>query len=508
MKSLRALVGLEGTRLRADEREVLVREGIPGVLLLRHNVRSSEQLRELCAQVQDAVREATGHPAILAVDEEGGAVSPLAPALGPSVSARSLGQVDEVDYTNRVHRARAVRCRELGVGMVLAPVADIDRIGNPVIATRAFGTTVDGVTRHLLAAMRGLRDGGVRHCVKHWPGHGAVSIDSHESLPTLEVDAEEWKAVDCRPFRAAVEAQADALMVAHLRAPFLDPKAGPTSASEVVVRQWLRQRWRFEGAILSDALEMGGFAGSAPVAALDAGCDLLLLATPVGRLRPEILEALAAPREDDALAADRIRRLQPPSPTSAEGPSASELGEFLASAVGGWWSRMGWGGSARSWILVDAASLDRLVRPPRGFDLVGEAVASSGGGRNPLQTEFEEAWAVPPRCSFCLESAAEVPSVEAAELDPLDRIVVASVRPLGPQLRAWLLRLLNEFPNCEIAGLGAAAADLDQEGEIGRWLHARGRSAVFCADLHAAARRAVAGRTPPEGSVDIDQGRC
>ena len=163
-----ALVGLAGTRLTEVEAETLASSRVAGVLLFPRNVQDGDQLARLCLDVREAGHESL----VIAADHEGGNVSVLANAIGRPPSALTLGIADDPDLTRRVHEVTARRARAVGIDLLLAPVADLYVPGNPVIATRAFGTDPHQVARHVSAAIAGLHDGGVAACVKHWPGHG------------------------------------------------------------------------------------------------------------------------------------------------------------------------------------------------------------------------------------------------------------------------------------------------------------------------------------------------
>lgn len=481
---LRALVGLQGTRLRLGERERLRRFAVPGVLLLRHNVTSTEQVRALCAEVHEVVGQTLGQDALIVVDEEGGAVSPLAPAIGTSMSAAGCGRVGDPEYTRRVHQWRASRTCELGIGMLLAPVGDVDRPGNPVIATRAFGRSAGEVMDHVEAAIRGLREGGVRSCLKHWPGHGAALVDSHYELPLLQIDRAEWESADLPVFERSLGKHAravpDAVMIGHVVVPFLDESPRPATVSRRVVHEWLRERWGFDGMVFSDALEMGAFHGHGPELALDAGCDLVLLATPLERLRTEVTDVLTRPREDDAAARRRLAALLA-TPAPARVPADLDADWDPRCLRGAVASR---GRPPSCWVLVDAASHDRLLRPPEGVDSLRFEDPSVPVSL--LGPEFEADWGAP-AAEVLLANREDVPG---AVLDGIEAecCVVASVRPLGPRLEEWLLGWLGDRPRCRVVLLGAAALE-SETGLLGRL---RDREVLLCTELHGAARRAVA----------------
>jgi hypothetical protein len=313
-------------------------------------------------------------------------------------------------------------------------------------------------------------------------------VDSHFDLPRLEVSRERWERIDLPPFAALLAdetsaSQPDAVMVAHVVAEFLDPSGAPATVSSPLVREWLRERWQWQGAILSDALEMGAFRGRSPDDVLRAGCDLVLLATPLARLGSDITDVLGQAREDDGAAEARIRRLAEavePEPgeiardRSWEMRSLRERGPRRA------------GGTVPSWVVIDAASHDRLVRPPAGFDLERSEDPRLAVGL--VEAEFEEVLG-PPLVECRLADREETPGEALDGVEP-DWCVVTSVRPLSPALRRWMASWLRARPGVALAFLGAAA--LEVEDALAPSL--AGRKVLWCPDFHAEARLEVARR--------------
>ncbi len=203
----RLVVGLSGPRLHPAERAWLARRQPAGVILFSRNVIDEILLRDLCLELHELV------PGLeIVADHEGGPISVLAAAAGRPPAAATLGLLDDPDLTRRVHAETAGRLAECGLDRVLAPVADVlSEPRNPVIGVRAFGREAALVARHVAAAVTGLRDGGLRVCLKHWPGHGGTAADSHLGAAVAAHPG------STLPFLAGVDAGADALMVAHVQ---------------------------------------------------------------------------------------------------------------------------------------------------------------------------------------------------------------------------------------------------------------------------------------------------
>ena len=249
-----------------------------GVILFRRDFATLEALRELTARLR---RLARPRRIFLAIDEEGGFVSQLGGLLTVPPNAALLARGAEPGDIEWVSRVTGERLRALGIDWVFAPVADIhSRPENPVIGPRSFGTEPEAVSRAVGEALRGFRAAGVAACLKHFPGHGDTSVDSHLALPRLDLALEELERRELIPFRDHLDA--DAVMTAHLVVASLDAER-PGTFSRAVTHGLLRERLGFRGVAITDALEMkGAAAGRTPVEmcrqALEAGCDLMMFA--------------------------------------------------------------------------------------------------------------------------------------------------------------------------------------------------------------------------------------
>jgi beta-N-acetylhexosaminidase len=219
---------------------------------------------------------------VVALDEEGGDVTRLEARTGSSLPGNAaLGAVDDVALTEEVAGALGRVLRAVGVDLDLAPCADVNSDpANPVIGVRAFGADADLVARHAAAFVAGLQAAGVAACAKHFPGHGAVEVDSHLALATVAAPAEVVRERDLAPFRASIAAGVAAVMPGHLLVPALDGE--PASVSHRLLGDVLRGELGFAGTVVTDALDMGGAGGPAAipatvVRALAAGADLCCL---------------------------------------------------------------------------------------------------------------------------------------------------------------------------------------------------------------------------------------
>jgi beta-N-acetylhexosaminidase len=291
--------GFEGLTVPDWLRHQLV-GGLGGVVLFARNVRDSEQVGALAAELR-----AERPNLLIAVDEEGGDVTRLEAASGSSFPGNlALGAVDDVALTRRVAAAIGGELASVGVNLDLAPVADVVvDPANPIVGVRSFGSNPELVARHVAAFVEGLQGTGVAACAKHFPGHGETAADSHVELPTAEADRETLLERALPPFAAAVEAGVAAVMTAHIRFAAFDQEPATLSARLIGL---LRSELGFAGLVLTDALEMRAISGTVgieegAVRALGAGADALCLGadrTPseVERVLSAILEAVHAGR--------------------------------------------------------------------------------------------------------------------------------------------------------------------------------------------------------------------
>ena len=194
-----------------------------GVILFNRNISNYNQLSRLCTELHGRL----GPGAEIVADHEGGAVSVLSAAVGRPPSPFGLGRCGDPELTRRVHGATGRRLASVGIDRVLAPCCDVlveER--NPVIGARAFGATEDLVAAQVSAAVAGLRQGGVACCLKHWPGHGGTTTDSHEGAVKTAAGAV------AGPFLAGWRTGADALMIGHLPAEDAPAAALPATLDE------------------------------------------------------------------------------------------------------------------------------------------------------------------------------------------------------------------------------------------------------------------------------------
>ena len=273
--------GFSGTSLDQGTTEMLDRYKPGGLIIMGENVKSAGQLLELVNSLK-AVSSESGIPAFISVDEEGGRVSRMPPELKNIPSALTVGKTGNAGIAGGVGSAVAGELKAFGFNMDFAPVLDIwSNPQNTVIGDRAFGTDADTVGRLGVSAMNGIASAGVIPVVKHFPGHGDTTADSHKELPVSDSTMERLESFELKPFYEAVANGADAVMVAHILLTQVDAKY-PASLSKAVITDILRNKMGFGGVVITDDLTMAAISknyglAEAAVLAFQAGSDLILV---------------------------------------------------------------------------------------------------------------------------------------------------------------------------------------------------------------------------------------
>ncbi|CAN5617780.1 hypothetical protein BH23GEM1_BH23GEM1_01110 [soil metagenome] len=287
---------------------------------------------EAVAKLTGELRERSKIPLLIGSDLERGAGQQFQGATGlPPLAA--IGYLDDVDAVRRAATISAREARAVGVNWIYAPVADVDlEPDNPIIGTRAFGGDVERVSRDVAAWIEACQAEGVLACAKHFPGHGRTTSDSHATLPTVTLGADELRATDLAPFRSAIAANVASVMSAHVSYPALDPSGDPATLSPRILGGILRDELGFDGLVVTDAMIMEGVLGEgeakAALRALRAGCDLLLYPTDLGAVADAVQGALDRGELDASRIRASVERRAARAGAAWQGrPDVSTLGE-------------------------------------------------------------------------------------------------------------------------------------------------------------------------------------
>lgn len=272
------IVGLQGFSPESGEYALVSTEGLGGVILFKRNVQSAQQVWRLNRDLARAAVGAGQPPLFIMVDQEGGTVYRLPDPFihGPDFCV--LGDLSP----QALHDHGFALGRQLtaaGFNWNLAPVMDVHGFSQGIMARRSLGADPDRVGELGVAFALGQQTAGCLAAAKHFPGLGRTTLDTHRHKPVVNLKLPDLRAMELKPFAAAIKAKVAGIMVCHAVFTALDPH-NPASLSFLVMDKWLRRELGYEGLILTDDLEMGALRlepALAAVAAYKAGADLLLI---------------------------------------------------------------------------------------------------------------------------------------------------------------------------------------------------------------------------------------
>lgn len=288
------------TVLSAEAKEAIFAYHIGGVILFAENLDTTEQTKQLTADLQAAA----DLPLFIGIDEEGGLVSRLDKSSIPHEEIPAAAEIEDAAVAGQTIGKELA---ELGINMDFAPVADVNtNPDNPVIGTRAFSSDPQTTAEKVGGFIRAMEETGVSACAKHFPGHGDTAMDSHKGETYVEHDMERLRTVEFVPFREAIAAGVDFIMVGHIQTPNATTDGMPASLSAEML-EILRKELGFEGVIITDAMNMGAIvgeygAGESAVRAVQAGVDIVLMPADLEEAAESLTEAI----ETGAISAERI----------------------------------------------------------------------------------------------------------------------------------------------------------------------------------------------------------
>lgn len=287
------MLDVVGKVLTADDVKRLQHPLTAGVILFTRNFENCTQLKALTASIHKVRSEL-----LIAVDHEGGRVQRFREGFSEIPPMRDFGVLWDCNPKEACKQAEAAgftlasELSEHGIDFSFTPVLDMDYGDSLVIGNRAFHSNVQAIQQIANALMQGLRRAGMAAVGKHFPGHGFVAADSHVSIPIDTREFDDIAAHDMQTFKALIDEDIPAIMPAHVIYSKVDDK--PAGFSERWLQKVLRERLGFNGAIISDDLSMegatvGGCVTTRTLAALQAGCDMVLLCN-----RPDMADELLA----------------------------------------------------------------------------------------------------------------------------------------------------------------------------------------------------------------------
>ena len=298
------MLDIEGLTLAPHEHDKLKHPNTGAVILFARNYQDPQQVTELI----ESIRAARHGPLLIAVDQEGGRVQRFQNGFTRLPPAASYTLAPEL--AEPAGWLMAVELLAVGVDFSFAPVLDIDCGVSQIIGDRSFSTDATLACQLSSAFRMGMKRAGMAATGKHFPGHGAIALDSHLTLPIDERDLDSLYNNDLRPFKQLINEGLEAVMPAHVLYPNID--SNPAGFSNFWIQTILREQLKFNGVVFSDDLSMAGaaFAGDFPERAKraqQAGCDMLLVCNnPLAA--EQVLEAL--PVTNDPIRSQRLMRMQ------------------------------------------------------------------------------------------------------------------------------------------------------------------------------------------------------
>ena len=285
---------------------------VGGIVYMADNLTDPEQTTTMLSNMQEIARERTGLPVFLCVDEEGGSVARIAG--NDAFGVTDVGNMSDIGASGDVQNAYNAGSTigsylaALGFNVDFAPVADVlTNPDNQVIGQRSFGSDAQTVVGMVTSELQGLSAAGVYGMVKHFPGHGGTSGDSHDGAVSTDKTLEELMAEELVPFQSAIDGGVNFVMVGHISAPNVTGDNAPATLSKVLITDVLRGQMGYNGIVITDAMNMEAITGfynsdKAAVLAVTAGADMILMPADYNTAYTGILNAV----NDGTITEERI----------------------------------------------------------------------------------------------------------------------------------------------------------------------------------------------------------
>ncbi|MDD4565040.1 MAG: beta-N-acetylhexosaminidase [Eubacteriales bacterium] len=303
------MAGVDGYETDVNSKQLLQDYHVGGFVFLKKNVKDAQQMLNLV----NALKETNGMnriPLFLALDEEGGRVSRMPSEFKKIPSSQQIGAQNNGELAKRAGGILGKEVKAFGMNVNFAPVLDIfSNPENTVIGDRAFGAHPELVSKLGIQVMKGIQEQKIISVVKHFPGHGDTLVDSHEDLPRVYYDLERLKSFELIPFSQAIANNADAIMLAHILLPKIDPDY-PATFSEALINGVIRKGMNYDGVVITDDMTMGAIAenydiGEAAVKSIRSGSDIVLVCNDFDK-EVAVLKAIHAAAETGIIPSDRI----------------------------------------------------------------------------------------------------------------------------------------------------------------------------------------------------------
>lgn len=303
------MAGFNGKKYNEDLKSLIADEKIGGVIYSIRNIENVQQMVELNNEIK-VENENNKVPIFITVDEEGGSVSRMPSELMKIPTNKEIGKMDNENTSFNIGSAIGEEVLSLGFNVNLAPVLDINTNDeNIVIGDRSFGDNEELVSRLGIAMMNGMKKSNVIAGIKHFPGHGDTSIDSYVGLPVVENDLSRLEVVEFLPFKDAIDAGADLVLVSHVILTKVDSE-NPSTMSEAVIQDVLRGDMSYDGVVISDDMSMNAITskydiGDAAVKSILAGTDIIMVCNEYDNVI-KVIDAINDAFLDEKITEERI----------------------------------------------------------------------------------------------------------------------------------------------------------------------------------------------------------
>lgn len=315
-----ALTGYSNvTAASAVTQQALQNYPVGGIILFGNNVVSPEQLGQMTANLKAYSLEITGLPVFIGIDEEGGKVARIAGNANFDVPKfPDMCEIGASGDTGRAYEAGSgigTYLKQYGLNVDFAPIADVlTNPENQVVRARSFGSDAEVVSSMDLEVIRGMEEQGVFSCIKHFPGHGGTSGDTHNGYSYTEKTLDEMKSAELVPFQKGIDAGVSFIMVSHIAAPNVTGDQVPASLSGKMITDVLRMQMGYDGIVITDAMNMGAVvneydAKSAAVAAITAGADIVLMPKDFKSAYQGVIDAVKAGTISEERINQSVRRI-------------------------------------------------------------------------------------------------------------------------------------------------------------------------------------------------------
>lgn len=309
-----ALTGV-GTAVAAGNatKEALLEYSVGGVIYFAKNIKSQTQLKEMIQTTNSYSK----YPLFIGVDEEGGTVSRLANAnlgIEKTDPMATIGETEDITIAKEAGTSIGTYLAEYGFNVNFAPVADVTTVEDNPIGNRSFGSDPIVVSEMVTSYISGLQSVGVSGAVKHFPGHGHTTQDSHDEMATTDKTLEEMKSLEFIPFVSAIQGGVDFVMVGHISAPNIIGDNTPSSVSSMMINEVLRNQLEYDGIVITDALNMKAItsqynSAEAAVLTIQAGADMILMPDNFQMAYYGVLEAVENGKITEERIEESLRRI-------------------------------------------------------------------------------------------------------------------------------------------------------------------------------------------------------